>query len=762
MAEEYREDMTQIDETDPPKKSGRKSKAERWAEIHENALVEFGRIQSALRDERLQCLQDRRFAFIAGAQWEGPLSVQFENKPRLEVNKTAQSIKDIIVEYRNNRIDVTFMPKDGSNADEMADACAALFRSDEQDSTAEEAYDNAFEELLGGGFGAWRLRTEYEDEEDDENGRQRIRMEPIFDADSSVWFDLDAKRQDKSDARCCFVLTALTREEYHRQYPDEDMTTWPKIVHQYEYDWLTPAVVYIAEYYLVENTKDVVHFFQSRFRPKRLPGAPSQSAGSPGEKAYTQDQLEDEDGEPSDLAEQLKATGYRETRQKKINRRRIHKWLMNGMGIIEDCGFIAGKEIPIIPAFGKRCFVDNVERCMGHVRLVKDAQRILNMQLSKLAEISALSTVAKPIMTPEQVAGFQNMWEEDNIVNRPYLLVNPAMDAAGQQALTGPVGWTKPPEVPAAMAALVQLTNQDMEQMLGNPQQAEKQVSHVSGRTVEALAQRLDGKSMLYIQNMGKAIRRCGQVWLSMAAEVYTEESRKMKGIGRRGERSQVQLMKPMVDPDEGGVIYTNDLSKAKLDVAVDIGPSSKSKRDATVRAVTNMLSVTQDPETQAVLSNMALMNMEGEGIEDIRKYSRMKLIKMGVVDPTPEEAQALAQKAQNAPPDPNAEYIKALTIAEQAKAQKEQADLGLIAARTEKTKADTIVALAGSNLDHQEADIRKLETLAGIDLDHMRAKTEAAESLHGMLTTPLPEAAATSGSAQSAPTGGGDTGSGT
>jgi hypothetical protein len=34
--------------------------------------------------------------------------------------------------------------------------------------------------------------------------------------------------------------------------------------------------------------------------------------------------------------------------------------------------------------YGKRWFVDNIERCMGHVRLAKDPQRLKNMQLSKL------------------------------------------------------------------------------------------------------------------------------------------------------------------------------------------------------------------------------------------------------------------------------------------------------------------------------------------------------------------------------------------
>jgi hypothetical protein len=198
----------------------RLTKDQRLSNIHAEAMAEFDRIQSSLRDERLQCLQDRRFYSISGAQWEGPLGEQFENKPRFEVNKIHLAVIRIINEYRNNRITVDFISKDGQDNDSLADTCDDLYRADEADSGAEEAYDNAFEEAVGGGFGAWRLRSEYEDEEDDENDKQRIRIEPIFDADSSVFFDLDAKRQDKADAKHCFVISSMTKQAYINQWND--------------------------------------------------------------------------------------------------------------------------------------------------------------------------------------------------------------------------------------------------------------------------------------------------------------------------------------------------------------------------------------------------------------------------------------------------------------------------------------------------------------------------------------------------------------
>ena len=426
----------------------RQTKDDRFTKIHCEAMREFNEAQVALRDERLQCLQDRRFYSIAGAQWEGPLGTQFENKPRFEVNKIHLSVIRIFNEYRNNRVTVNFVSKTGSGNDDLADTCAALYRADEQDSVAEEAYDNAFEEAVGGGFGAWRLRTVYEDDEDDDNDNQRIRIEPIFDADSSVFFDLNAKRYDKSDARFCFVLTAYTKEAYEDEFGEVDYSSFPKSVYQRQFDWLTPNVVYVAEYYKVEEYKETIYIYEG------LDGQ---------ERRVTQAELDDEDNNLEDL---LHATGFTEVGQKKIKKKRVRKYILSGSQVLEDCGYIAGKYIPIVPMYGKRWFVDNIERCMGHVRLAKDAQRLKNMQLSKIGEIAALGSVEKPIFTPEQISPYQDMWARDNIDNNPYLLINPLTDGSGNIIATAPVGYTKAPDVPAAMAALLQITEQDCKSIL--------------------------------------------------------------------------------------------------------------------------------------------------------------------------------------------------------------------------------------------------------------------------------------------------------
>jgi len=666
------------------------TKAERLAKIHAEALQQFDTCEEAGREERLQALADRRFYSISGAQWEGNFLEQFENRPRLEVNKVHKGVMRIINEYRNNRISVEYIPKDGAEADELAETCNGLYLADEKDSNAEEAQDNAFEEAAGGGFGAWRLKTEYEDEYDEDGSdQQRIRFEPIFDADSSVYFDLNAKRQDKSDAMYCFVLTSMTPQAYEAEY-DDSLSTWNKSIHMIEFDWMSPKVVYVAEYYKVEITKQTIHIYKS---PDGVT-----------EERYSDDDLEDED-----TVMMITATGLTKIGEKKIKKRRVHKYILSGNKVLEDAGYIAGPNIPVIPVFGKRWYVDNRERFMGAVRLSKDAQRLKNMQLSRLAEISAMSPIRTPIFAPEQVAGHELRWSEMNVKNYPFMLVNPITQADGSELPGGPLGYTEPPDVPAPLGALLQLTEQDMQDLLGQNQAAEEMQPNISGRAIELIQTRLDQNNFIYMSNMAKAVKRCGEIWLGMAKEVYVEDGRRMKTVSQNGETGTVSLAEPTIDPETTRTVYANDLSRAKFDTVVTVGPTSESKRSATVRSLVGMLQFAADPDTQTVLTSMAMMNMEGEGLKDTRQYFRKKLVRMGAVEPTEEEMQEMQAEieAQGQQPDANEELLL-------AEAEKSRSVALLNAAKIQQTAAQTAKTMADIDNDDKSIALNAMKQFAG------------------------------------------------
>ncbi len=665
----------------------KQSVSDRLAGVHQRARIEFDAVQMAVRDERMQCLSDRRFMSIAGAQWEGPLGDQFENKPKFEFNKTHLAVIRVVNEYRNNRITVDFISKDGTENDKMADACDGLYRADEQASGALEAYDNCYEEGVSGGMGALRYRACYEDEDDDEDTRQRIRIEPIFDADSTVFFDLQAKRQDKADAKRCWVLNSYTREAYKAEFND-DPASWPKDIQLGYFDWSTPDVVWVAEFYEVEKKTELIHFFRGL-----------------DEEADDMEVPDSELQDDPDKLEMLLATGFREVRVKRVKRSCVHKYIMSGSKILEDCGVIAGKCIPIVPFYGKRWYVDGVERFMGHVRLARDAQMLNNMLMSWLAEMAARFDIEKPILTPEQIAGHALMWAEDNVKRYPYLLINQMTDATGQPMPAMPVAYTKAPNVPPAVAALMQMAIQALDDLLGNQQAGEQLQPNMSGKAVELIQQRLDMQVFIYMSNFAKTIQRGGEVWLSMAKDLLVEPGRKMKTISTDGKPSSIELLRPMVNADTGEEYLENDMSAAKFDVIADVGPSSSSRRSATVRALTGIMSITEDPETRMALSIATIANLEGEGLTDLRDWARKRGVKMGVMKPTDEERKQLEEAAANQQPDANAEFLKASSAKALADADAQQAKIGL-------THAQTIETLAGIESSRQADAIALAQAL--------------------------------------------------
>lgn len=657
--------------------------------VHARALKNFEAAESALHDERAMSLEDRRFVTIAGAMWEGSTGEQFEGRPQFEVNKVALAVIRVINDYRSNKVTVNFLSKDGKQADELADACAGLFRADEQDSQAEEAYDNAFDEAVKGGFAAWRLVTEYENAGDPEDERQRIRFLPIYEADQCVFFDAASRRHDKSDAKHCHLLTAYTPDAYREEFDDEPQS-WEKPTEANAFDWAGEDYVWVSEYYEIEDKKQTVHVYRD-------------VAGD--EITFTDADFESEEG----LEEQLIATGHIKIKTRKISTKKVHKYILSGGGVLEDCGYIPGTEIPIVPVFGKRSFVGGIERVSGHVRDAKDAARLKNMQLSQLAEISARSPVEKPIFAPEQVKGLEQRWADSNITNYPFELANPVRNIDGGIAQMGPIGYTKPPQIPPALAALMQVTETDLGDLLGNQQQGEQMVSNVSGKAVEMIQQRIDMQSYIYISNFSKAIKRAAQIWLAMAREVYADKGRSMKIVGDDGEADSIEIMRPM-DGAENGMQH--DITRANLDVAVDVGPSSSSKKAATVRALTGMVQMTQDPETAQVLTSMAIMNMEGEGVADLRQFFRQKLIKIGAVKPTAKEQEQLAKEAANVKEDPNAIFM-------QAAAEEAVANAGKARAQTVKTVADAELTRA-----------KTLEVMSTVDIDVQKQALEMAARL--------------------------------
>jgi hypothetical protein len=665
----------------------RKSKSDRLAEIHAEALRQFDDCFRVQDKDREDALLARRFVNVRGAQWDWDEHGDFDRRMKLEVNLVAMAVERIRNEYRRNRITATFAPRDGSENEALSEACASRFRADTQNSIGREARTNAFDAAVEGGFAGMRLRAEYE-----KGDHQRICLEPINDAESTLYFDVNAKLKDKSDAEHAFLIVPWGKRAFKARY-GEDGADWPHgVTTRPTFEWYAADVVFVAEYFRRETETLTYRVFE----------------GFGGEvQEYDAASITQED------LEMLEATGFEEIEGRTEEAGRVDKYVMTGAKVLSGPERVAGRHIPLVPQYGYRTFIDHVERFHGLVLPAMDMQIISNINLSAVSATAAASGIEKPIFTPEQIAGHEKGWQNDHITNDPYRLINPIFDANGQAVPSGPLGFTKSPDISPAVATLIQLSKQYMSDQLGNPENAENVQPDMSGIAMEQVQGRLDMRSYGFMDQAADAERRIAEIWLSMASEIYVEAGRKLKTLSADGKNGTIEIGKRILDPKTGEIASEVDFSKADMEVTVDVGPTSASKRSAIVRSITTIMGVTPDPETQVMLSHLALMNLEGEGMGEAKEWSRRKLVGMGAVKPTKEEEQELAMAAEGEEPTAEMVAAKALELEAQAKAMTANAQAMLAAARTEETRAKTAETLAGIPVKQQTAAIDNAAKIA-------------------------------------------------
>lgn len=637
--------------------------AEKLEKKHERVMLRFDRAYSPQQDVREKCVEATRFARVPGGQWEGAtaagtkLDDQFEKYPKFEINKVATELNRIISEYRNNRITVKFRPGDREASEELANKLNGLFRADYEETDGGEACDNAFDDAATGGFGCFRLTSMLVNEYDPMDERQRIAIEPVYDPSRSVWFDPDAKKYDKSDALWAFCMYSLSPEKYEAEYgkiPPSSLDT--TTITSWEYDWFAPEVVYIAKYYEVrKESVDVISYQQP----------------ITGEIAtYDSDQIED-------IEDELADAGFIEVARRSVKRRRVYVSVVDGENFLENPRRIPGEHIPLIPVYGKRWFIDDIERVEGHIAKAMDPQRLYNLQVSMLADTAAQDPGSIPTMDPEQVKGYETHWANRNKKRPAYLPIRPPRDKQGNPiGPAAPASYTPQAQLSPAIATMLQLTSADIQEVTGGSQAMQQMPSNISQETVSNLMNRSDMASFIYLDNMAKSLKRAGEVWLSMAREVYGSD-REVRVVNEDGTDDIALMNAQIVDRQTGNVVALNDLSTGRYDVTVDVGPSYTARRDATVSALTQVLQamLPQDP-MRPVIQGIILDNLDGEGMDDFKEFNRKQLLTTGAVKPRNQKEQQIVQQAQMAAqnqPDPNMVLAQAQMVAAQAEAQKAQ-----------------------------------------------------------------------------------------
>lgn len=624
---------------------------------HREVLESFDHDWRTDADNRDDALEDLRFK--AGDQWKAADRKAREDagRPCLTVNRMRQFVLQIANDIRQMRPSVHVLPVDGESDPTIAGIYEGLIRQIEYRSKAHIAYGHGAEDAISCGIGHWRITSDYVD---DSTFDQEIRIKQILDPLSVVW-DAAAVAIDRSDARHCFVIDAISDDDFKLRFGKfknfgSDMPS----SHNEGNDglrWREDDHVRIAEYFYLKAEKRTLIMTQD--------GATI---------------------DITDFARNDVAMFFGEPRaERKVDAYKVCRQLMDGEDYLGESEELPGRFIPIVPVVGAQVACDGKVIRSGIIRDAKDPQRLYNIWRSSGAEVIGASPKAPWLVTFDMVKGLEGYWSNANRSNLPYLPYN-----VDPQAPTQRPERQAPPTAPQAMWAEAQVAADDMKATTGIYDAALGAKSNeTSGVAIRARDLQGDTSNYHFADNLKAAIMRTGEILVDMIPRIYDAE-RMIRILGPNDEEQFVAINAQVEGVD--GPVLINDLSHGRFDVRVDMGPSYSTARQEAQEMMAEAMKA--QPALWQIIGDLYFKNSDYPGSEEIAERMKKAM---------PPEIIGEEEGEQPQEPDPMARAMAALEMAKgEAEVGERHASTQLKQAQAAKTMADAQAADPAAQMEFE------------------------------------------------------------
>ena len=377
----------------------------------------FKKALDADQDQREEAMRDIKFCNVPGYQWDENQKKERGKRPCYEFNKIRVTAKRIINNMRDNRpAGKVRGVEDGDK--ETAEILEGLIRNIWNKSSGDSVVDYAAEYQVAGGYGAWRVTTDYAS---DDVFDQDLVIESIPNP-FCLFSDPSSKDVLKRDANYWILTEKIPVEEYETKYPNASEVSFESHEFDDDEEWQDDDEVRVAEYWWKE----------------------------PYEKEIWQ--LEDGTVVDSESDEAPLVEGQIKARRTVVCDK-IMMCIASGSAILEGPTEWIGKQFPFIPVYGEYYIIDGKTYWNGITRFAKDPQRSYNVSRTALTETIAQAPQAKWWATAEQAEGLDGTWKVAHQKNYPFLLYNPDPKAPGPPQRMGTA------DVPIA---LIQETQMDI------------------------------------------------------------------------------------------------------------------------------------------------------------------------------------------------------------------------------------------------------------------------------------------------------------
>lgn len=552
-----------------------------------DALEEFTLSEQAASENRERWLEDVKFARL-GEQWPEKARKQREKegRPCLTINRLPSMVRQVLNDARQNKPAIKVHPVGSGATRETAQVLSGLIRNIEYTSDADSAYDNALEGAVYGGFGYFRIVTDYAD---DDAFDLDIRIERISNP-LSVLGDENSTQSDSSDWDKAFITELYTLSQFERKWKGAEKSSWEAAYSDLKDGWREGEYVRVAEYW---TRKQV---------PSRI------LKMSDGMVLSEEKYLE--------LQPILEQAGITVVGDRPSLRYVVQQRIMSGAETLETKNW-SGRYIPIVPVYGDEINVEGKRHFMSLVRWAVDPQKMVNFWRTASTELVALAPKAPFIGPKGAFVTDAKKWATANAISHPYIEYDGATPPQRQPFAGVPAG------------ALQEALNaqDDMKSTMGIYDAAlGARSNETSGRAILQRQRESDTATFNYIDNLNRAIKHAGRILVDLIPKVYTVP-RVIRMIHEDDSTEDVPVnqqtdykLQKMQDQAEG-VIRIYDLTTGKYDVTCQAGPSYATKRQ---EAAAQMVEMTRAfPPLWQIGGDILTRNLDWPGADELA--DRMK-----------------------------------------------------------------------------------------------------------------------------------------
>lgn len=638
--------------------------------------------------------------FIMGDMWTDEESRLFEryNKLPLTFNKLSPLANYLIGEQRQNTPALEVVP-DESAPLEAVEVREAIIKSIAFDSHSKVAYQYAFQSAIIGGYGAFGIRTEYENEYSFD---QRIVVYPIKNPTLCYW-DVSAESPCKTDGMYAGCRTRVSRTKFREMYGERIERMIPSSSYEDDTNLMSfddeETITVIEDY---ERSYDRVKMYELS------------NGKTMDQKLFDDLQVVEVDGEEVLWDDEIvTVVNTRTAHRYKVTHRKVA-----GDYVLEKNDF-ASEQLPIVFVDQNSYYDKNGKQfCRPFFKDARDSQKYLNYLGTQSAYMMKISRYDQFIASKANVksADTQAIWRDPSTVQGA-LFYDESPNGNKPERLV-------PPELSQSLLTQYERTLRDIQSSTGiYDTQIGQQGNEMSGAAVDARTRRGANNTYVAYDSINRAICAAGCIIEEMIPSLYDAERILMIELS-----DKIVQPVPINQPvDEYGTQIRNDMTKGRYKVRLRPGPSYEGQKTVALESLQMVLQ--SNPGLFNMIADLYCENLPLSNNIELR--NRLKTL----VPPEIIEAGKTGKSPPPQPPAPDPE-IQLKMQEQQLKEQSMQLEMK----KAEQSAAEKMAELnmkqreLESRQDHdrqrvamewQQIEAQKLEAAANLEEQVMRYKAE-------------------------------------